>query len=299
MGPRHFIAPELEGGGRLDAGPAADVYGLGKVIYYMISGGVVLPRERLDEVGYKEALDGSPRLQLLGLLLRKMICPLATRLQTMDAVIEELDRIDAWERKAPLLAVSPSGLAAAEQLRRNAIERSQAREANAANVQDTERRLAAVKDSVLEWVRLELTDVANQFGDGSTLKMEVREAPVPTDSNVLRVQTNNSGGYCSIGGVELSLREAGDGSSAAMSCRCSFVRNGAWSSRSMSLPAAWAATRRSRSRHRGMSNSRWCRRTARPSTTRPRAPRRCLAICRSPKKSAGRCSLPRSEAGRA
>jgi hypothetical protein len=212
MGPRHFIAPELEGGGRLDAGPAADIYSLGKVIYYMVSGGVVLPRERLDEAGYREIFDSGQRFQLLGLLLRKMICPPATRLQAMSSIIEELDRIEAWERKAPLLAVSPLGLAAAEQLRRNAIERSQARESNQVSAEDSERRLAVVTESVLEWVRSELTDVAEQFHDGTALKIEVRDATVPTIDNNLTVQTSDSGEYLSsIGGLELSLREAGDG----------------------------------------------------------------------------------------
>jgi hypothetical protein len=46
------MAPELEGGGQLDLSPAADVYSLGKVIYYMLSGGTILPRERLHDPEY-------------------------------------------------------------------------------------------------------------------------------------------------------------------------------------------------------------------------------------------------------
>src|SRR3984893_17190813 len=49
MGPRGFMAPELEEGGQLDVGPAADIYSLGKVIYYMFSGGLIVPRERISE----------------------------------------------------------------------------------------------------------------------------------------------------------------------------------------------------------------------------------------------------------
>lgn len=37
MGPRGFMAPELEEGGQLDVSAAADIYSLGKVIYYMFS----------------------------------------------------------------------------------------------------------------------------------------------------------------------------------------------------------------------------------------------------------------------
>lgn len=40
MGPRHFIAPELDGGGHLDVGPPADIYSLGKLIYYMTCSGI-------------------------------------------------------------------------------------------------------------------------------------------------------------------------------------------------------------------------------------------------------------------
>ena len=211
MGPRHFIAPELEAGGRLDAAPAADIYALGKVIYYMISGGVVLPRERLSEAGFREIFANGQRYQLLEFLLGKMVCPLATRLTTMEVVIDELDRIEAWERKTPLLAVNSAGLDAAARLRHNAIERSQAREANTENWEQAERRLGAVRDSALGWVRSELTEVASQFSDGTALRMEVRDATVPTNDNILNVQTSERGGYRSFGGVELSLREAVDG----------------------------------------------------------------------------------------
>jgi serine/threonine protein kinase len=39
VGPWAFMAPESEGGGQLDVAAAADLYSLGKVIYFMISGG--------------------------------------------------------------------------------------------------------------------------------------------------------------------------------------------------------------------------------------------------------------------
>jgi serine/threonine protein kinase len=37
VGPRAFMAPELEDGGRLEVTFAADIYSLGKVIYYMLA----------------------------------------------------------------------------------------------------------------------------------------------------------------------------------------------------------------------------------------------------------------------
>jgi serine/threonine protein kinase len=50
VGPVVFMAPELEGGGQLDVTVDADIYSLGKVIYYMLTGGVRLPRENLEEL---------------------------------------------------------------------------------------------------------------------------------------------------------------------------------------------------------------------------------------------------------
>jgi serine/threonine protein kinase len=81
VGPRIFMAPELEGGGKLAVTPAADVYSLGKVIYFMFSGGKELPRERLDEAQYA-VFDAGERHRLLQWLLRRMICPLDQRIGT-------------------------------------------------------------------------------------------------------------------------------------------------------------------------------------------------------------------------
>jgi serine/threonine protein kinase len=46
VGPRYFIAPELEGGRSDEIGPHNDIYSLGKLLYYALTGGVTLPRER-------------------------------------------------------------------------------------------------------------------------------------------------------------------------------------------------------------------------------------------------------------
>ena len=192
MGPRHFMAPELEGGGRLDVSPAADVYSLGKVIYYMISGGVILPRERLGEARYKAVLEHGPRYQLLQLLLERMISSLDRRPQTMDVVIAELNSIEEWERNAPLIAVSAAGLDEVSQLRRDANEKARVSEANSANRQETERRVALVEESVLGWLRSELTQVSQHIGDGLTLRTEVCDAAVPDSSGMFKVQTGVS-----------------------------------------------------------------------------------------------------------
>ena len=49
VGPRSFMAPELEAGGRLEVTPSADIYSLGKLTSFIISGGTILPREELAD----------------------------------------------------------------------------------------------------------------------------------------------------------------------------------------------------------------------------------------------------------
>lgn len=97
VGPRSFMAPELEDGGRLDVTCAADLYSLGKVIYYMFSGGAFLPRERLHELQYDLFSGKGVRCELLGRLLDRLICPLELRIQSASQVVEELVRIQNWD----------------------------------------------------------------------------------------------------------------------------------------------------------------------------------------------------------
>ena len=90
-GPAMFMAPELEGGGKLDVGPEADVYSLGKVIFFMLSGGTILPRERLNETPYREVLEGKGLGRLKALLSGMIRRDPKTRIQTMTEVIEHLE----------------------------------------------------------------------------------------------------------------------------------------------------------------------------------------------------------------
>ncbi|MGY8710480.1 serine/threonine-protein kinase [Bradyrhizobium sp. 18BD] len=92
-GPAMFMAPELEGGGPLDVGPEADVYSLGKVIFFMLSGGTILPRERLNESPYREVLEGDGLGRLNSLLSGMIRRDPKMRIQTMAEVIEHLDSI--------------------------------------------------------------------------------------------------------------------------------------------------------------------------------------------------------------
>jgi hypothetical protein len=116
------MAPELEDGGQLDVTAAADIYSLGKVIYFMLSSGVVVPRERLHEPQFSAIFATGQRYQLLEMLLRRMICPQERRIQTAADVIGQLKKIEDWDKNAQLLSINHDTLAVVRQLQRRSLE---------------------------------------------------------------------------------------------------------------------------------------------------------------------------------
>lgn len=93
-GQAEFLAPELEHGKQLDVAPAADVYSLGKVLYYLFSGGVTVVGESVEPSKYSAPFQQDKRRKLLHALLRQMICPLEERLKTMPEVMDQLIAIE-------------------------------------------------------------------------------------------------------------------------------------------------------------------------------------------------------------
>jgi serine/threonine protein kinase len=90
---RAFLAPELDNGAQLDVPPAVDVYSLGKVLYFLFSGGVILPADSIDDPKYSAILQQGTRRKALHALLRQMACPLESRLKTMPEVMTGLDTL--------------------------------------------------------------------------------------------------------------------------------------------------------------------------------------------------------------
>jgi serine/threonine protein kinase len=209
VGPRAFMAPELEDGGRLDASAAADVYSLGKVIYYMISGGVIVPRERLHEATYGGILKRGERLRLLGLLLDQMICPLDRRLKDMDTVIRQLENIEAWEHNARLLPISAAGLAGIEHLQRQVQETQRVTSENTAARDQERRTLENVKETFEAWLRAELEKAAAHISNGGLLACEIGELSTPGTEN-WRAARRQTGWYAPVAGLELRLELPGD-----------------------------------------------------------------------------------------
>jgi len=209
VGPHGFMAPELENGGRLDVTPAADVYSLGKLIFYMFSGGIVVPRETVDDERYDRLFAHGERPQRLRFLLRRMISPVAQRFQTMKEVIQGLQALEDWERNAQLIPIGAEGLAGIEELRRRARKvRRVAAESESAR--DQERRAVQdVKDGFETWLKAELTVAASRLGSDDDIELTAGEIGdigkeyrlIPASGNV---------GYVPLTALELRLRTAED-----------------------------------------------------------------------------------------
>ena len=182
VGPVQFMAPELEGGGQLDVTPAADVYSLGKVTYFMLSGGTTLPRERLHEPEYSRVFErGGQRQRLLQNLLSKMICPLATRLRTMGEVLVEIERIDIWSRDARVLPVSANALAGLEALQKRSIEKQRVAEENTVARSRRDVAVQNAKEGSLSWLKTELEKTRALIGHGGGLSSGVRSVSGEND----------------------------------------------------------------------------------------------------------------------
>jgi serine/threonine protein kinase len=95
VGPGWFLPPEAEHGRSddVDPTPPHDVYMLGKLLYYVLTGGKQFLRERFTEgTANIELMFGRPEFACVNKLLGRMIVEDPThRFQTMDQVIAEID----------------------------------------------------------------------------------------------------------------------------------------------------------------------------------------------------------------
>lgn len=92
-----YLAPECEDG-IADVTPSADIYALGKVIYFTLSGGLQFNREKHREVAYDLAIRNSdPRFEKINELLDCMICgEPADRIQNVSEVAQQIDMITQY-----------------------------------------------------------------------------------------------------------------------------------------------------------------------------------------------------------
>jgi len=101
VGPRIFMAPEMEDG-RIDrVTPSADIYSLGKLFYWMLSGGRIFSREKMREpqwdlkkiVPHPYEIGDNNAMEHITRLLRWMITPLPADRRPLKDIISAARRI--------------------------------------------------------------------------------------------------------------------------------------------------------------------------------------------------------------
>ena len=203
VGPRSFMAPELERGGPQDVTPAADIYSLGKVIYFMLSGGTTLPREDLHDPQFARLFEGGDRHRLVLLLLERMVCLFEGRLKGMSEVIEQIKAIEAWERSAMSLALDAPGRDKIARLQSLARRNDQAAQEASAARASREQLLARVSQAFSSWAESELAKIAAYVG---TSQITVTILPVvQMRGEAPWIKLNDDSPYELIAGRELAV----------------------------------------------------------------------------------------------
>ena len=132
VGPRLFIAPELTEYGRHDVKPSADVYSLGQVIFYMLTGGRWVSALNVHDQKYNQFFDKGRRHRLLRLLLGRMITQSEGRYADMVPVIAELEDIANWEKNAAESLLDEHGEQAPDRIQQRITEALQQKADNEA-----------------------------------------------------------------------------------------------------------------------------------------------------------------------
>ena len=190
VGPRLFIAPELTEYGQREVTPSADVYSLGQVIYYMLTGGRWVSGLNVHSSKYNEVFNKGPKHTLLRLLLGKMITAAESRYLKMDSIIRELEQIENWERSAPGSLLDEHALRSTMQLQQRIageLERKTSAEAVRRNEQDL---INAVAMSATSWLAQQLEAQRSALSAGDTIVVDVY-VNEPKNRRQLTVDTTN------------------------------------------------------------------------------------------------------------
>lgn len=174
MGARGFTAPELEiGGPNIEISPAADVYSLGQVLFFMLSG-QTFARENVFDNRYDIFFHAGERQRLVRALLSKMVSPVASRHPDMEPVLAALDQIVEWEASAQTLNVAPETLKAITAFRETHQRKAQAAAEAKLNRENNEKVRAAAIGSAKAWLLGECTKTVPIFG-GAEFGFKVKE----------------------------------------------------------------------------------------------------------------------------
>lgn len=197
MGPRRFSAPEIEAGNATEVSHTVDIYSLGQLIYFLLSGGRVFHREDVLGSIHDLHFGAGQRPLMLRLLLAKMVSPKATRIDDIDYIISSLRRIRNWEVEASVSILDDRTREAIQVLRRQVLEAGARKSQNEQTVAEREATVEAAKTGLLALIKAELTEAVAALNDGQELNAELREHPMNQTPVALGART--------IGGITLSV----------------------------------------------------------------------------------------------
>ena len=208
VGPRGFTAPELEAGGQVPITPAVDLYSLGKVIFYMLSGGGQIAREELGSPNFTSVFAQGQRHGLLRTLLSRLIARADARMQTASEVGQELLRIISWGSQAVRLPLAPAVLAKLDAIQQNATQQARIRSENA-RVLDAERAgIAAISATLMPWLEAELGLTKAHIDAGGTFESEVSDVPITQGQQFGAGPQHDM--FLAIGGRQISFMDKAD-----------------------------------------------------------------------------------------
>jgi serine/threonine protein kinase len=173
VGPRIFIAPELTEYGVHDVKPAVDIYSLGQLIFYMLTGGRWVSRLNILDSQFNAVFDKGERHRLLRLLLGKMIVLPNSRYQDMSVVIGELERIENWEKNAVGSLLDERAMQSVARMQQR-IANDLQRKADAEVVRKSEQELAnTVCISASEWLAQQMEAQKQLLAAGDAIVVDV------------------------------------------------------------------------------------------------------------------------------
>src|SRR5581483_707940 len=173
VGPRLFIAPELTEYGQHEVKPSADVYSLGQLIFYMLTGGRWVSGLNVHDRKYDRFFDKGRRHTLLRLLLGRMIAAHDSRHADMAPVVGELEEINDWEKNAAGSLLDEHGEEATGRIQRRITDALQQKADNEAVRQKERDLLTSVSKSTTEWLAEVMKSEKAKLGAGGALAVEV------------------------------------------------------------------------------------------------------------------------------
>jgi serine/threonine protein kinase len=192
VGPRVFIAPELTEYGQHDVKPSADVYSLGQVIFYMLTGGRWVSGLNVHDQKYNQIFNKGRRHTLLRLLLGRTITERESRYADMAPVIAELEEIDNWEKNAPGSLLDEHGEQATGRIQQRITDALQQKADNEAVRQKERDLLNSVSESTTEWLAEAMEGQKVQLGAGRALAVEVYARELRSHRQLILDTRNNT-----------------------------------------------------------------------------------------------------------